>query len=271
MRSLSSASCRASLTFCRRAQSHAGAAAAFRAADASTRRCGWPSAGRRPASIRWRLLADGTSSAIPTPCCLTLTLTPNVAAPRRPGSIRTDPAVISILQAPPLLTVQDLGRLEGRIHGIPRPARWMIGRSRREPFSPATQPARRGSNGPSAPAPFASKHRPSLRLQERQSWPGSESGQPHALHRACGNGEVLTIERLTGGRFLYVTFQGGIDVPQRLGSRSTYLPGKFGGFEGRRLKAGDVLPLGIPARSAPTDGFTMPRSYGFATTNGRCA
>jgi antagonist of KipI len=40
-------------------------------------------------------------------------------------------------------------------------------------------------------------------------------------------------------------------VPPILWSRSTYLPGGFGGFEGRRLKAGDRLPLGpepVPPR-----------------------
>jgi biotin-dependent carboxylase-like uncharacterized protein len=37
---------------------------------------------------------------------------------------------------------------------------------------------------------------------------------------------------------------GGIDVPPLLGSRSTYMLGRFGGIEGRKLQAGDQLPLG---------------------------
>jgi len=36
---------------------------------------------------------------------------------------------------------------------------------------------------------------------------------------------------------------GGIDVAPVLGSRSTFLPGRFGGLEGRALRRGDVLPL----------------------------
>ena len=32
-------------------------------------------------------------------------------------------------------------------------------------------------------------------------------------------------------------------VPEVLGSRSTYLPGSFGGVDGRVLKRGDVVPL----------------------------
>ena len=60
-------------------------------------------------------------------------------------------------------------------------------------------------------------------------------------------------------RFLYVAVRGGIDVPVVLGSRSTYLPGRFGGFEGRRLKAGDLLPVG-PAVHTRLGGTVHPRA-----------
>lgn len=39
---------------------------------------------------------------------------------------------------------------------------------------------------------------------------------------------------------------GGIDVPVFLGSRSTYLRGKLGGFEGRAIARGDILETGYP-------------------------
>jgi antagonist of KipI len=42
----------------------------------------------------------------------------------------------------------------------------------------------------------------------------------------------------------YLAAAGGVDVPPVLGSRSTYLRGGFGGFQGRPLQAGDVLLLG---------------------------
>ncbi|QUL98876.1 MAG: 5-oxoprolinase subunit PxpB [Candidatus Fermentithermobacillus carboniphilus] len=42
----------------------------------------------------------------------------------------------------------------------------------------------------------------------------------------------------------YIAVSGGIRVPVVLGSRSTYLRGKFGGFEGRHLKSGDTLCVG---------------------------
>jgi antagonist of KipI len=44
----------------------------------------------------------------------------------------------------------------------------------------------------------------------------------------------------------YLACSGGIATPPVLGSRSTYLRGKFGGLDGRTLQAGDVLPLGQP-------------------------
>ena len=67
-------------------------------------------------------------------------------------------------------------------------------------------------------------------------------------------GDQLVVEQFLTGRFLYVAVAGGIDVPLVLGSRSTYLPGRFGGLDGRLIKTGDQLTLGSP-RSIPQQGF----------------
>ena len=56
-------------------------------------------------------------------------------------------------------------------------------------------------------------------------------------------GTILNTRRATLGSRAYLAVAGGIALPQVLGSRSTYLPAKFGGLEGRQLRAGDVLPL----------------------------
>lgn len=61
-------------------------------------------------------------------------------------------------------------------------------------------------------------------------------------------GDELAIGRLVRGSYAYVAVRGGFDVPAVLGSRSTYLPAAFGGFEGRRLRAGDVLAIGTAGR-----------------------
>jgi antagonist of KipI len=71
-------------------------------------------------------------------------------------------------------------------------------------------------------------------------------------------GEELNVEQLTAGRFLYVAFSGGIDVQEVLGSRSTYLPGHFGGHNGRLIVRNDTLVLGPPPHSTPSEGFACP-------------
>jgi biotin-dependent carboxylase-like uncharacterized protein len=68
----------------------------------------------------------------------------------------------------------------------------------------------------------------------------------------------LSFDYMKLGARLYIAVAGGIDVPAILGSRSTYGLGALGGFAGRKLAAGDVLPMGVapaharPGRAAPT-------------------
>lgn len=57
-------------------------------------------------------------------------------------------------------------------------------------------------------------------------------------------GTVLSFGYMLAGARSYLAVAGGIDVPLVLGSRSTYGLGAFGGFQGRKLAAGDVVPMG---------------------------
>ncbi|MEP6872742.1 MAG: biotin-dependent carboxyltransferase family protein [Burkholderiales bacterium] len=57
-------------------------------------------------------------------------------------------------------------------------------------------------------------------------------------------GDKLRFDFMRTGARLYIAIAGGIDVPAVLGSRSTYGLGAFGGFQGRKLAAGDLLPVG---------------------------
>lgn len=57
--------------------------------------------------------------------------------------------------------------------------------------------------------------------------------------------QTLTIKRIVQGNYVYLCVAGGFLVPQILGSASTDLKAKFGGYQGRLLKAGDNLPTGI--------------------------
>ena len=57
-------------------------------------------------------------------------------------------------------------------------------------------------------------------------------------------GEKAKFGHAHAGCRCWVAVSGGIDVPVALGSRSTDLRAKFGGFKGRPLKDGDVIRLG---------------------------
>jgi biotin-dependent carboxylase-like uncharacterized protein len=57
-------------------------------------------------------------------------------------------------------------------------------------------------------------------------------------------GDELRMDVARSGCRSYLAVQGGIDVPEVLGSRSTYTRAGIGGFEGRALKPGDVLTAG---------------------------
>jgi urea carboxylase len=81
-------------------------------------------------------------------------------------------------------------------------------------------------------------------------------------------GSVLELGSAQGpGSRAYLAIAGGFDVPVYLGSRSTFILGKFGGHAGRVLRAGDVvhlLPRGAGTRACRIDspggtgGFACP-------------
>jgi len=74
--------------------------------------------------------------------------------------------------------------------------------------------------------------------------------------------QLLDIRRCTRGLRAYVAIAGGIDVPVLLGSRSTCLVARFGGFRGRALLAGDVLATGSPsAPLAELAGRELPEAW----------
>lgn len=70
-------------------------------------------------------------------------------------------------------------------------------------------------------------------------------------------GQVLAFDFLQRGARAYLAVAGGVDVPEVLGSRSTYVLGGLGGLHGRALQAGDTLPIGGSAEAA-TPGRSVP-------------
>jgi antagonist of KipI len=54
-------------------------------------------------------------------------------------------------------------------------------------------------------------------------------------------GWKISLNKTEDGMWVYLAVSGGVETQPVLGSRSTYLRGAFGGFEGRLLQAGDVI------------------------------
>ncbi|ANF57190.1 biotin-dependent carboxyltransferase family protein [Halotalea alkalilenta] len=154
-------------------------------------------------------------------------------------------------------SIQDLGRV-GHYHlGIP-------------PSGAMDQMSLRAANllvgnTPGAAALECALMGPELRFTEacRVAACGAEmvpklDGERQPLNEAfiAPKGSVLSFDFVRAGARLYLAFGGGIDVPERLGSRSTYALGGLGGLDGRALRAGDRLALlpcssRIPLRRLP--------------------
>ncbi|SEP08877.1 biotin-dependent carboxylase uncharacterized domain-containing protein [Halogranum amylolyticum] len=77
-------------------------------------------------------------------------------------------------------------------------------------------------------------------------------GEPIAAWttHAVEAGDELEFSFATEGARAYLAVAGGIDVPEVMGSRSTYTLVGIGGHEGRGLEAGDELTVGEPAGGA---------------------
>lgn len=74
-------------------------------------------------------------------------------------------------------------------------------------------------------------------------------GQPLASYRAkkVEAGQILRFTAPRTGCRAFVAFAGGLDIPVTMGSRSTYMKAKIGGFQGRKLEKGDVIGFRAPA------------------------
>jgi antagonist of KipI len=155
---------------------------------------------------------------------------------------------VHVLRPGLLTTVQDLGRWGFQSKGVP-----VAGPM--DPFSHRLANALVGNSGESAT------------LEVTLSGPALEfeSGCVIAL---AGAEFVVTVDgnvapyaqalevpprskvefgtRVRGAR-AYLAVDGGFDVPLTLGSRATHVPSRLGGLEGRPLRKGDRVPLGVPA------------------------
>lgn len=87
-------------------------------------------------------------------------------------------------------------------------------------------------------------------------------GEPRPLDTVVDvrAGQTLALGFASAGARSYLAVSGGIDVPEVLGSRSTYALGALGGLHGRTLQAGDVLETGVQ-QGARQPGTALPERF----------
>jgi biotin-dependent carboxylase-like uncharacterized protein len=165
---------------------------------------------------------------------------------------------ITVVRAAPYLTVQDFGRLNFREAGVPR-----CGAMDRASLGAAN--AVIGNEIGSAGLEWALGggtlrfDAPSFFALSGATVDAKLAGAPISPLTAtyANAGDFLEVERFSAGRFLYVAVGGGIASEQLLGSRSTYLPARFGGIGGSVIKSGQKITCGESSSKAKA-GFTAP-------------
>lgn len=135
-------------------------------------------------------------------------------------------------------TVQDLGRVGQRSRGVP-------GGGAADPFALRLVNLLVGNPENAAGLEFTLVG-PELKFHcdTVVAWGGAEvPGLDRNRPMVIKAGSTVKVGAIRSGCRAYLAVAVGIAVLPALGSRSTYAPGKIGGFCGRALQAGDVLPL----------------------------
>ncbi len=152
---------------------------------------------------------------------------------------------LEVMKAGIASTVQDMGRPGFGAYGVPEG-----GAMNRSALAAANSMV---GNPPGLPAIEFALHGPRL------CWRGTGR-----LECAVMTEEPRRVTLVSGGdlpsaavherNYGYIAVAGGIAVPRVLGGRGTCLPGRFGGHEGRELRVGDRLMVGMGAGMARSRG-----------------
>lgn len=156
--------------------------------------------------------------------------------------------MIRIVQAAPFQAVQDGGRAMGRTLGIPQSGAMDPELLHSVNLLVGNQPGMAALEWALGPTTIGFDH-PAV-----VAWAGADGagGDRHAwAAHPIPAGTTLELG-VPADRFGYLAVAGGIAVPEVFGSRSTYLPGGFGGLAGRLLRTGDELPVRPPSAGEHT-------------------
>lgn len=170
--------------------------------------------------------------------------------------------MIAVAKAPAYATIQDLGRRGFLASGVPRAGAM-------DSAALMTLNALLGNDARAAGIEWALTGG-QLDFQQGSTFAlgGAEviaslNGNPIEPYRAyrARPEDSLAVDAPRAGRFLYICLAGGVECDPVMNSRSTYLPGGFGGIDGRRLKSGDRLPVGkTKGRKRPQVSDPLPES-----------
>lgn len=168
------------------------------------------------------------------------------ATDRRPdflkNSYRVSLDLFEFIHAGILTTVQDLGRFGYQRYGVPvsgamdcfsfKVANILAGNDKNLASLEMTLagPTLRVIN-PCTIAITGADMNPTLNGEKVDVW----------ASRSLKTGDVLAFSSAEHGCRAYLAVSGGVQAPEVLGSRSTYLRGVFGGYRGRPIRKGDVL------------------------------
>ena len=157
-------------------------------------------------------------------------------------------AALKVLSPGVHTTVQDLGRLGYQAFGVP-----VSGALDAVSHRLANRLVGNADNAPTLEILF---HGPTLEVQADSVRVGIVGGEAEIellgdRPRSLGGwrsvtlrrNQVFRVSRLGDVACCYLSAEGGFAVEPCLGSASTYARGGIGGFEGRALHAGDLLPL----------------------------
>jgi biotin-dependent carboxylase-like uncharacterized protein len=167
--------------------------------------------------------------------------------------------MIEIVESAPLNSIQDLGRLGYRCYGLNR-----AGAMDRVALSAANALLGNEDNAAGIELQlfpvvlrFRSDTLFSLTGADCRAELDGRPLMPWWVTQAKAGQELVLSPPYKGLRS-YMAVRGGIDVPVVLGSRSTQMRDNFGGFAGRALRGGDLLPIGATSTMTLRD----PAGYG---------
>lgn len=154
--------------------------------------------------------------------------------------------MITVTKAPAYATIQDLGRKGFLASGVPRAGAMdsaalasLNGLLGNDPGAAGLESALTGGQ-------FDFEETTTFAVGGAEA-SASLNGNVIESYRAyrASPGDSLIVEAPSSGRFHYICVAGGVECDVVMQSRSTYVPGGFGGLEGRRLRSGDVAQIGL--------------------------